>query len=299
MQKREVSKQFLNISKQKINALLEWLRENQIDPEAIDFDSVGKDIDYQGLKSFLTEEYGLIVTDKDDILKHRHEYEDRPKQRMHIALKEFSNPKIETEAQNFLVLGKKGSGKSNTGWAILQTQHLKADRPAYVYRCPQPELLKKIPFKVTNLSNLSQMFHLRDSACLVDEANIYFDVRNKQVNDDLKRLLQHSRQNNTTFIFIVHDSYVFNRGLFPYLDVKIIKELNEGHWDLERRHMRAMYKNVRVAGKENMYIDSEDMSEYVQTPLLKWWTEEFSNMYRMRMRVRQLFATDYRSVRRE
>jgi len=196
---------------------------------------------------------------------------------------------LETEALNFLVIGKRGSGKSMTGWSVLQSQHLIGKRPAYVYQCPKPELLKKVPYEVTNLTQFSQLFHLRNSVCIIDEANIHFDVKNKQINDDLKVLLQLGRQNDTTFIFIVHNSYVFNRGLFGHLDVKIIKEVSEEHWELERPHMRTLYKGVRVAGKDNMYIDCEDIKGYARTEKLSWYDKDFSFMYQSESKPRTLF----------
>lgn len=183
------------------------------------------------------------------------------------------------EAKNILIIGKKGVGKSQTGWEIMQAQHAEG-RPAFMYRCPQPQLLKKVPFKVDNITTLNQLFHLRDSVCIVDEANIHFDAKNKQINDDLKQILQLSRQNNTTFIFIVHNSYVFNRGLFAYIDIKIIKETNEGHWELERPHMKTLYQSIRPSGKENAYVDSEEFKGYTKCHKLEWYTDEFSNMYR-------------------
>lgn len=195
------------------------------------------------------------------------------------------------EAMNFLIIGGKGSGKSMTGWSILQTQSLKGKRAAYVYLCPKPEYLRRIPLKVTNLTQLSQLFHLRDSVCLIDEANLHFDVKSKQINDDLKQLLQLSRQNNTTFIFIVHNSYVFNRGLFGYMDVKIIKEVTEHHWELERAHMKKLYRSIRVSGVENMYIDCEEMKGYAQTNKLDWFNDDFSKIYRSNTKPKILFAS--------
>lgn len=198
---------------------------------------------------------------------------------------------IEKDALNFLIIGKKGSGKTHTGYSILASQCLSGNRSAYVYMCPQPQLLAKLPFKVQNIVSLNRLFHCRDSVVLIDEANIHFDVRNKQINDDLKQLLQLSRQNNTTFIFIVHNSYVFNRGLFGLLDVKIIKEVTEDHWTIEREHMRKLYAKVRVSGINNMYVDCDSFKGYAQTNKLDWYTEEFSTMYRRSNEPKTLFET--------
>ena len=199
--------------------------------------------------------------------------------------------KLYKEAMNFLIIGAKGSGKSMTGWSILQTQCIKGKRLAFIYLCPKPELLRKVPFKLTNLTQLSHLFHLRDSVCLIDEANLHFDVKSKQINDDLKQLLQLSRQNNTTFIFIVHNSYVFNRGLFGYMDVKIIKAVTEHHWELERAHMKKLYRSIRVSGVENMYIDCEEMKGYAQTKKLDWFTDDFSKIYRLSSKPKILFES--------
>ena len=81
------------------------------------------------------------------------------------------------------------------------------------------------------------------------------------------------------------------------MDVKIIKEVTEHHWELERAHMRKLYRSVRVAGVENMYIDCEEMKGYAQTNKLPWFTDEFSKIYRANTKAKILFASKCEEVR--
>jgi len=197
---------------------------------------------------------------------------------------------LEKDPLNFLILGRKGSGKSVTGWSILQKQ-CEAGKKAYFFQCPKPELLETLPFKVTNVLHLSELFHITDGVVLIDEANIHFDVMSKTVNDDLRKILQLSRQCNTSFIFVVHNSYVFNRSLFCYLDVKIIKELNEQHWELERIHMKKLYRDARVTGKAMMFIDCDAIRGYAKNDVPTWYNDNFSTMYRKTQEVKTLFKS--------
>src|SRR3989344_601974 len=120
-------------------------------------------------------------------------------------------------------------------------------------------MTKKLPFEVINLTEMKQLRNITDGIVLIDEAHRYFSVLDKRVNVDLQEILANSRQNNAGFIFITHNSYFITRGLFSYIDVRIIKEVPEGHWDTERTHMRALYRTTSVIGNEWFYLDCAEM----------------------------------------
>ena len=190
--------------------------------------------------------------------------------------KEF---KIYSEPNNFLIIGKKGSGKTALGFKLLED--ISIFRNAYVFRFPKPELLKKLPFKCENITSMKELKNLTDGVCLIDEAHRYFNVLNKSVNEELKDILSNSRQNNTSFIFVTHNSYFITRGLFSYIDVRIIKEVNEGHWEIDRPHMKKLYSKIDINNPKDYFIDSDYMRGRKRFELMEWYDEKFTTAYRI------------------
>ncbi len=186
--------------------------------------------------------------------------------------------KIYTDPNNFLIIGKKGCGKTALGFKILEDISL--FRKAFVFRFPKPELLSKLSFSCGDITTMKQLYNLTDAVCLVDEAHRYFDVLNKSVNEELKELLANSRQNNCSFIFVTHNSYFITRGIFSYVDVRIIKEVNVGHWDTDRPHMKKLYSKVQIDKPQDYFIDSDYMRGKKMFELMDWYDKEFTSAYR-------------------
>lgn len=182
------------------------------------------------------------------------------------------------EQGNVLILGKKRSGKTCLGWAWLKGYG--EYRDMYVYRFPKPDLLEKLPFKVTNINNLKQVSNLTDAVILIDEAQKVFPVMEKTVNQQLRNILSVSAQNNICFIFVCHNSYFLNRSLFSFIDIRIIKEVNEGHWELERSYMKKLYSDYPVMGNNKFFVDCDFHRGLEQFSKPNWFTEKLSFAYR-------------------
>lgn len=184
------------------------------------------------------------------------------------------------EQNNFLIIGKKGSGKTALGWSFLEKIKKESNRKAYIFNHPRTELLKNLPFEVENIPRIEQLYALTDAVVLIDEAHQHFGILEKKINNRLKNLLSISRQNNTCFIFIAHNSYFINRCLFSFIDVRIIKEVNEGHWELERKHMAKLYEDIVIFGKENFYLDCDYIRGQQSFNKPAWFSEDLSCSYR-------------------
>ena len=150
----------------------------------------------------------------------------------------------------------------------------------YVYRHPKIEALKKLPFKVTNINNLKQISNLTNAVIIIDEAHKVFPVLEKAVNTQLRNILSLSAQNNICFIFICHNSYFLNRSLFSFIDIKIIKEVNEGHWELERSYMKKLYQDIPIMGVNKFFIDSDNHRGVETFNKPKWFKDELSFAYK-------------------
>lgn len=254
----------------------ELMKAQDMDVQTIDWASYSDD---EPLEDYLKREYELVLTTLEEEAGSMKALFEEEK----IKRQAFKDNELDAfiKPNNFLIIGKKGSAKTSLGFKFLEEIKSLSKKKAYIFDYPAPELLSKLPFRVTNLTSIKQLFNLTDSVCLIDEAHRYFDVLNKSVNEDLKLLLSGSRQNNCSFIFITHNSYFITRGLFSYIDIRIIKEVNEGHWEMERPHMNKLYRDTNIYGKEWFFIDSDFWRGREHFVKPDWFTDEFSNAYKV------------------
>lgn len=194
------------------------------------------------------------------------------------------------EQQNFLIIGKKGSGKTALGWKIAEKINQVSKRDVYFFNFPNLEMLDKIPFEVTNVLRINELRKIMNGVILIDEAHRFFDCGNKKINDNLRDILSISRQNNNCFIFVAHNSYFVNKSLFSFIDVKLIKEVVDSHWDLERPHMKKLYQDLYVKGVDKYFIDSDEIKEECRFDKPEWYTDEMSNAYSSKKVVRDIFT---------
>ncbi len=182
-----------------------------------------------------------------------------------------------SDNNNIIICGGKGTGKSCTGYTILS----KSQQDKYVYMCPNEDFLKKLPFKVQSINNIKDLFGLENSIILIDEADNEFNPIEKKVNEQLRLLLKLSRQNNNSIIFIVHNTYFLNRSLFNFIDTFIFKETTEGHFEIERPHIKKLFqtKAQQVRGVNKAYIRTPYGEGIVIIDKPKWYTNELSKIY--------------------
>jgi hypothetical protein len=184
-----------------------------------------------------------------------------------------------TEQANYLIIGKKRSGKSALGWKVAQTIHETQGKKVYVFRYPRPELLERIPFPVENITRFDTVFSLTNAVLYFEEAHKFFSSLNKKIDDKLKNLLGDSGQNNLDVIFVTHNSYFVNRSIFTHIDVRMIKEVTDGHWEIERPHMKKLYENCPIHGVEYYYLDSDYVRGKHKFEKPEWYSEEFSTAF--------------------
>lgn len=180
---------------------------------------------------------------------------------------------------NMIIVGMKGSGKTCLGFYLLSK--LGKNLKKLIYMCPNPEVLTKLPFKTENITNFKDLIGLDNAVVLIDEADIHFDPLEKKVNKYLRNMLQLSRQNNVSIIFICHSSYFLNLSLFSLIDTYIFKETTAGHFTRERRHIQQMFeaKASQVKGKDKAYIYTDKNEGIATFKKPKWFTDEVSKYY--------------------
>lgn len=279
------------MNEQEIEKLKQYV-EKRFNDEGLDYKTfdilheMDRTLNYSEAKLEIDEKIRSLLPTKQDIKEYRNdsnkyaeqanEFKEQEKKKM---MQEDTRGKMFEEQANVLVVGRKRSGKSCLGWAFLK-QFGEYNRKMYVYRHPRPNDLKKLPFEVNNLINLKQVSNLTDAVILIDEAQKTFPIQEKAVNSQLRNILALSAQNNICFIFVCHNSYFLNRSLFSFIDIKIIKEVTEGHWELERLFMKKLYENCSVMGNAYFFVDSDYMRGNERFEKPEWFDDKLSFAYR-------------------
>ncbi len=111
----------------------------------------------------------------------------------------------------FLILGRRGNGKTTLGFRLLERHHL-AGRPCLIFRHPNPKVLPKWIRNITIFTDTLP----EGAVILVDEAAKYFNqhAHAKKINLELQRWLETTRQREQSLIFIAHNSLFITLNLF-------------------------------------------------------------------------------------
>jgi len=287
------------ITENEINKLKEIIyfkfHEANLDYMVFDIDAeIDRSLNYEENLNILIEKTEEIIgRNFKQIAKEQKSQEGLIKEQEEKFISQYKANKEENlfiDQNNFLIIGKKGSGKTALGWSFLKKINEMSQREIYIFNHPRPEILKELPFKVSNLLKLEQLYNITDSVVLIDEAQLVFNVMDKKINNRFKNLLAISRQNNVCFIFICHNSYFINRSLFSFIDVKIIKDVNEGHWSLERKHMAKLYEDIVIYGKNSFFIDSDYIRGQQSFIKPTWFSDDLSLGYRFNTSKKNFFA---------
>lgn len=180
---------------------------------------------------------------------------------------------------NCVIVGMKGSGKTCTGFYLLSK--LGKGLKKYIYECPNTNVLTKLPFKIENISNFKDLLGLENAVVLIDEADLVFDPMEKKINKYLRNMLQLSRQNNVSIIFIAHSTYFINLSLFNLIDSYIFKETSAGHFTRERRHIQQLFeaKASQIKGRDKAFVYTHNNEGIVTLKKPSWFTQEISEYY--------------------
>lgn len=188
-------------------------------------------------------------------------------------------------SSNVLIVGKKRSGKTVEGMKIAIAKAVHQHKLIYTYRHPNEPLMKAVfgDKYGGNLTDILEFGRSKDAVVLCDEAHIHFTTMEKKVNDKLRAILGLSTQRNVDVILITHSFQFLNESLMAnYIDVVIIKELHDGHWETDRRYAKKLYGDVYVKSKDEVYVHLVNLGvkRYIKSTLPKWWKEEYSHAYK-------------------
>ena len=185
-----------------------------------------------------------------------------------------------------MLSGRRGSGKSATGYYILQHFHEKG-MPCYVRGIP--ELLEE------HLPEWIQVVHPRsrdlpdDSAVFIDEAALYLYAREfgSDLNKAMDALLTVSRHKNLVLVFATHFTRKIDINVITDCDMLCFKQPGLMHARFERRELRSLVREVYQKfsklpepRQRYTYVITDDYEGFAVSDLPSFWKNELSTPFR-------------------
>jgi hypothetical protein len=139
------------------------------------------------------------------------------------------------------LLGNGGSGKTALVYHILN--HNK--KPVYVLKHPNKSVLAQHGFNM--MYSLEEFEHLKDCMVWIDEPQLHIQIYDHHANEVLQRMLSIARQNNITLILSTCETRFVTKGLEPYIDVWVVKDIEPS--------LVKQGSMVKKIIKDNVFID--------------------------------------------
>lgn len=199
----------------------------------------------------------------------------------------MSESKEIINTSNVLIVGKKRSGKTVEAFKIARAKSAANDIPIFTYRHPNDVLIGEMLGEqyAGNISSILELKRVSDCVVVIDEAHIFFNPMEKKVNAHLRDILGLSSQRGVSIIFVTHSFQFMNQTLMAsYIDVVLIKQLNEDHWETDRRYAQKAYGSVFVQERDEVYVHliHIGVKRYVKSLLPAWWQTEYSEAFKRR-----------------
>ena len=185
------------------------------------------------------------------------------------------------------IFGKRGSGKSAAGYAILEYYNTKEN--AHVVGLGKehwhllPDTIVPLPLDFQTLNDLP--WH---STIFIDEAAQYFYARDshKTLNKFISKLETDARKKDQLLVFATHTLRKLDIGVILDMDALMFKQPSMLHARFERKEILEMVKSAkrefdRLPKSENRtkyaYLISDDYEGMIEVPLPSFWCDELSN----------------------
>lgn len=189
--------------------------------------------------------------------------------------------KLRRSSLILLITGKRGSGKTALGMALLQ--FLAPTKHCYVLGYTDT----KLPGWIKKTDSAEKV--KPDSVLLVDEGALEFSARESMAarNKLLTKLMAISRHKGLTLIFIAQSSALIDLNVLRLADVIFFKETGFLQSRFERRQLSDLYKKAASLFRETaqtkeslVYAFSDDFEGGFTYSLPAFWSERISNAFR-------------------
>ncbi len=181
-----------------------------------------------------------------------------------------------------LITGKRGSGKSALGMALLENINRHTRKRCYALGYDGAKLPRWIR-KAQKLEDVAD-----NSIALVDEGAIAFFSREamKEPNKVLSKIMALARHKNLSLILIAQSSAMIDLNVIRLADVIMLKEPSLLQAKFERRAIREMYEKVEPIFKQTterekyFYVWSDEFEGLVSFGLPTFWSEGISKAFK-------------------
>jgi hypothetical protein len=182
--------------------------------------------------------------------------------------------KLRDDSLIILIAGRRGSGKSATGFALLEHIGSRTSRPCYAFDVPAEVL----PAWIRTLDSLEQA--RQGGVVLVDEGAVAFGARESmaQRNRSLGKLMAVARHRGLTLIFITQTTGMIDKNVLALCDAILLKEGSLMQESLERPALQKLYAIAKphLQRKQDAYVFSNEFEGRITNALPAFWTEDLS-----------------------
>ncbi len=194
--------------------------------------------------------------------------------------KRFYNS-LTKESLIILITGKRGSGKTALGYALLEVMN-SVNKKCYALGFDEAKLPRWVR-KVRSLEDAPN-----DSTALVDEGGILYSSResSKKSNKMLGSLMTIARHKNLNLILIVQNSAMIDLNVLRMVDILLLKEPSLLQSEFERMALKKMYHKIKPLFTEqeekvkHFYVWSDDFEGLLKFSLPAFWNESISKSFR-------------------
>lgn len=188
------------------------------------------------------------------------------------------------ESLILLVIGRRGSGKSVTGFKLLENIHaLNTARQCYVIGSNP----SAFPDFIDGIEDIDDAQN--GSIVLVDEGALQFNARRSQGDKavNLTKLMAIARHKDLTLIFITQNSRLIDINCLSMSDILVFKEPSIMQEKTDRKEVKKFYQKIKYffmgfAKKERKkfaYWFGDDFRGFIGIPLPSFWSDEISKSY--------------------
>lgn len=190
--------------------------------------------------------------------------------------------KLKQDSLIFLIVGKRGSGKTSLGMKFLEFFHKESKRKCFVFGYEKTRLPWWIK-KTESIENIPN-----DSVVLFDEGAVLFSSRDsmKNMNKELSKMMSIARHKNLTLILITQNSAMIDLNVLRLADTLLLKEPSLLQSKFERKVLREMYEKITpmFSGikekKAHFYAWDDDFSGLIKYSLPGFWNENISKSFK-------------------
>ncbi|MDO8661584.1 MAG: zonular occludens toxin domain-containing protein [Candidatus Woesearchaeota archaeon] len=163
--------------------------------------------------------------------------------------------RLQKDSLIILIAGRRGSGKSVTGFRILENIHAQTKRPC----CAMGPAQAVLPAWIRAVQTVQEAPN--HSTILVDEGAIAFNSRNSMStnNKQLGELLAIARHKDITLILITQNTGMIDKNILSLCDTIIFKEGSLLQERMERTAIKDLYE---TANKELAKIPQESRNKH-------------------------------------